>query len=478
MASSILIKIDEYRWRLPKAGEMNTEGIIYADRDLVAQMDRAVQEQLKGVASLPGIVGPALAMPDAHQGYGFPIGGVAAFDPARGVVSPGGVGYDINCGVRLLRSRVDAAELERVDLEGILDALFSQVPCGVGVGGALKCSERDLEQIMTRGAAWAVGRGLGRESDLEFCESGGGLPGADPGAVSPRALKRGGNQVGTLGSGNHFVELGVVDQVFDRDLARAFGLEAGMMVVWIHSGSRGLGHQVCDDYLRELGKSADALHPRDRQLVAAPPDSAVGRRYLGAMAAAANYAFANRQVLTHLVRRALAGALGRGEEALGLGLVYDVAHNVAKLERHQYQGRERELWVHRKGATRALGPGHPELPPPYRRAGQPVLVPGDMGRASFVLAGTARAQAETWASAAHGAGRLLSRRAAKKRAKGRRLDEELGRRGVLVRARGWGSLAEEMPEAYKDATQVVQVMHGAGVARLVARTRPLVVVKG
>ncbi len=401
-----------------------------------------------------------------------------AFDPREGVVSPGGVGYDINCGVRLLRSRLEAGELERAGMENILEALFGQVPCGVGVGGAIKCSVRDLEGIMTLGAAWAVKRGLGRDGDLEFCESGGALPGADPGAVSARALKRGGNQVGTLGSGNHFVELGVVDKLWDRELALAFGLEPGMVVVWIHSGSRGLGHQVCDDYLRELGRSPDALHPADRQLVAAPPGSPVGRRYLGAMAAAANYAFANRQVLTHLVRRTLAGALGRGEESLGLGLVYDVAHNVAKRERHRHQGRERELWVHRKGATRALGPGHRELPPRYRRAGQPVLVPGDMGRASFVLAGTARAQARTWASAAHGAGRRLSRRAAKRRAKGRRLDQELARRGVLVRARGWGSLAEEMPEAYKDAGRVVGVMQGAGIARLVARTRPLLVVKG
>ncbi|MFH1059909.1 MAG: RtcB family protein [Pseudomonadota bacterium] len=474
-----IIKIDDYRWRIPRQVDMLCEGLVLADAALLERLagDGSL-DQLRGVAALPGIVGPALAMPDAHQGYGFPIGGVAAFDPEAGVVSPGGVGYDINCGVRLMRSKLLADDLGPERRLRFIDALAAGVPAGVGEGGAHRLKDADLAAILTQGAAWAVGRGLGSGEDLTFCESGGCLPGADLGAVSQRALTRGRDQAGSLGAGNHFLELGRVEEVYDPDAAAAFGLFLGQLVVWIHSGSRGLGHQVCDDYLRLLSKDPQAVHPPDRQLVATRPGSANGRAYLAAMAAAANFAFNNRQLLSQQVREIAMRALGLGPATLGLGLVYDVAHNVVKLETHMPEGRPRPLWVHRKGATRALGPGHAELPERYRAVGQPVLVPGDMGRASYVLKGTARAEAETFASSAHGAGRALSRTQAKKQAGGRRLVEELASRGILVRARSQATLAEEMPEAYKDVSQVVGVMHGAGIATLVARTRPLAVVKG
>ncbi len=474
-----LQKIDDFRWRLPQSGDMVTDGVVYADRDLLASLLKdGTLQQLAGVAGLPGIVGPALAMPDAHQGYGFPIGGVGAFDPDKGVVSPGGVGYDINCGVRLLRSKLAADDIGAKRLAKLADALAVGVPAGVGKGSASRLDSKELGRVMTRGAAWAVERGQGTPSDLEFCEAGGAIPGADPAAVSQRAHKRGSGQAGSLGAGNHFIELARVDEVFDPAAAQTFGLAQGMLVLWIHSGSRGLGHQVCDDYLKRLARDKDALRPADRQLVAAPPDSPVGRDYLAAMAAAANFAFNNRQLLSQDCRDILGRVLGLGPADLGLGLVYDVAHNVAKREVHQWQGKARELIVHRKGATRALGPGHAELPSRYGAVGQPVLVPGDMGTASYVLKGTARAMAETFASAAHGAGRRLSRTKAKKLAKGRDLRAELASAQVLVRARSGKTLAEEMPEAYKDVSQVVEVMHGAGIARKVVRTRPLAVIKG
>ncbi|MCF8034972.1 MAG: RtcB family protein [Desulfarculaceae bacterium] len=474
-----LQKIDDYRWRLPRSGDMLVDGVVYADQELVDALERdGTLKQLGGVASLPGIVGPALAMPDAHQGYGFPIGGVAAFDPRVGIVSPGGVGYDINCGVRLLRSKLAAGELGPKRLGELADALLASIPAGVGVGSQKRLSEKELSRIMQQGAAWAVSQGQGTTGDLDFCESGGVLPGADPAAVSDRAVKRGRGQAGSLGAGNHFLELAEVAEVFDAGAANAFGLEPGMLVLWVHSGSRGLGHQVCDDYLRRLNQDPDALRPADRQLIAAPADSPVGRDYLAAMAAAANFAFNNRQLLSEACRRVIGRVLGLGPAGLGMGLVYDVAHNVAKRERHAVEGKQRELMVHRKGATRALGPGHGDLPPRYAKAGQPVLVPGDMGTASYVLKGTARAMADTFASAAHGAGRAMSRTKAKKAARGRDLRAELAANQVIVRAASGKTLAEEMPEAYKDIDRVARVMHHSGIATLVARTRPLAVVKG
>jgi tRNA-splicing ligase RtcB (3'-phosphate/5'-hydroxy nucleic acid ligase) len=475
----MLEQVDAYRWRLPRQGEMLCDGLVLADRGLLERLaGDGTLDQLQGVASLPGIIGPALAMPDAHQGYGFPIGGVAAFDPGQGVVSPGGVGYDINCGVRLLRSRLMAAELGPERLARLADALAAGVPAGVGEGGPQRLGDGDLRRVMELGAAWAVSRGWGSATDLEFCEAGGALAGADPAAVSQRALQRGRGQAGSLGAGNHFLELAQVEEIFDAQAAQVFGLEPGQLVAWVHSGSRGLGHQVCDDYLRLLGKDPEAIHPRDRQLVATRPGSTNGRAYLGAMAAAANYAFNNRQMLSQRLRDIAGQVLGLGPAALGLGLVYDVAHNVVKLETHQVAGRPRQVWVHRKGATRALGPGHAELPDRYRAVGQPVLVPGDMGRASYVLKGTPLAEEQTFASSAHGAGRAMSRSQAKKLGLGRRLENEMLARQVLVRAKSRATLAEEMPEAYKDVAQVVGVMHGSGLATLVARTRPLAVIKG
>lgn len=474
-----LQNLDPYRWMLPREGEMRGDAVVYADHGLLQGILRdGALDQLRAVASLPGLVGPALAMPDAHQGYGFPIGGVAAFDPGEGVICPGGVGYDINCGVRLLRSKLMADDLGPKRIATLADALAAGVPAGVGEGGGHRLGPDELDRILMRGASWAVGQGFGTLEDLTFCESEGDFAGADPDAVGSRARQRGHGQAGSLGAGNHFVELGRVERVYDPAAAAVFGLHVGQLVVWIHSGSRGLGHQVCDDYLRLLARDPQALHPKDRQLVAASPDSPNGRAYLAAMAAAANFAFCNRQLLAHQVREIAMRALGLGPAALGLGLVYDVAHNVVKLETHRVAGRRRPLWVHRKGATRALGPAHPDLPARYQAVGQPVLVPGDMGRASYVLCGTSRAEEETFASSAHGAGRQLSRTQAKKQAAGRRLAQELAGQGTQVRARSQATLAEEMPEAYKDVAQVVGVMHGAGIATLVARTRPLAVIKG
>ena len=474
-----LVRIDDYRWQMPQHEGMRCPAMVYADAELIRALEGdGTLKQLKGVASLPGIEGPALAMPDAHQGYGFPIGGVGAFDPRVGIVSPGGVGYDINCGVRLLRSKLMADEVSEGRLASLADALAASVPAGVGRGGAHQLSDNDLKQILIQGASWAVGRGGGTAGDLEFCEAGGALPGADPATVSPRALQRGRGQAGSLGAGNHFIELARVEEIYDSQVSEAFSLSRGMLVLWLHSGSRGLGHQVCDDYLKRLAKDKDALRAPDRQLIAAPPESPVGRDYLAAMASAANFAFNNRQMLSQACRQVLGRVLGLGPAALGMGLVYDVAHNVAKRERHLVSGREKELIVHRKGATRALGPGHPELPGRYRAAGQPVLIPGDMGTASYVCVGTARAMAETFASAAHGAGRAMSRTQAKKAARGRDLRAELAARRVVVRAASGKTLAEEMPEAYKDIDRVVKVMHGAGIATLVAKTKPLAVVKG
>ena len=394
------------------------------------------------------------------------------------MVSPGGVGYDINCGVRLLRSKLRADDLAAEDYKRLADALEAAIPAGVGTGGKTRLSRKEINQVLERGAAWSVDQGLGGRTDLEFCEAGGALPGALPGALSNRALDRGAGQLGSLGAGNHFVELGRVDEIMDPLAAEAFGLFQGQLVLWIHTGSRGLGHQVCGDFLKKLAKDKDAIIPKDSQLIAAPPDSRIGSEYLGAMAAAANFAFANRHILAHTAAETIMRVLQAGPAALGLGLVYDVAHNIAKLERHIVGGKERPVWVHRKGATRALGPGHKEVPDRYRSVGQSVLVPGDMGRASYVLKGSEKAEALTFASSAHGAGRRLSRNKAKYTARGRIIDQELARRQVIVRAASRATLAEEMPEAYKDVDQVAKVMQGAGIAPMVARTRPLVVIKG
>jgi tRNA-splicing ligase RtcB len=476
-----LQQVSEFVWEVPAEGGMRVPGRVYTD-GVLAEALRQDQSlvQVANVAHLPGILRYSMAMPDIHFGYGFPIGGVAAFSVAEGVVSPGGVGYDINCGCRLLVTELEAADI-RGQLRRVVDQLFRDVPSGVGASGAIaKLSRRQLEDLLTRGAAWAVEQGYGSKNDLEHTEDGGALAGADPTAVSERAYTRGFDQVGTLGSGNHFLEVQVVDEVFDREAASVYGLHEGQVAFMVHCGSRGFGYQVCEDYLETMASASRRYHIElpDRQLACAPVTSPEGRRYLAAMACAANYAWANRQMIMHLVEGALLHALHLAPRDLGLRLVYDVAHNIAKLETYDIDGESVECCVHRKGATRAFGPGRPELPPAYQTVGQPVLIPGDMGSASFVCRGTAEAMTQTFGSTCHGAGRVLSRSQALKQAQGRAIDRELESAGIFVRSQGRKTLAEEMPEAYKDVERVVAVMHGAGISPRVARLRPLGVVKG
>jgi tRNA-splicing ligase RtcB (3'-phosphate/5'-hydroxy nucleic acid ligase) len=474
-------RIDPYRVRLPKDGGMRVDGIVYADERMMQdiQKDESLQ-QVRNVAHLPGIVGASIAMPDIHWGYGFPIGGVAAMDADEGVVSPGGVGYDINCGVRLLRSTLAREEIAP-HLEAVVAQMYRNVPTGVGAHRTdLRLSRQDLRQVLERGAAWAVAQGLGRTEDLETVEERGCIAGADPDLVSDRAEERGQTQLGTLGSGNHFAELQYVSEIFDERIAASFGLFKDQITVMIHSGSRGLGHQVCTDHLRVMGDASRkyGITLPDRQLACAPISSPEGRNYLAAMAAAANFAFANRQVMAHWIRESLAIPLGIAPDRTGVSVVYDVCHNIAKFETFVVDGQQRRVCVHRKGATRAYAPGHPGTPSRYRDVGQPVLIPGDMGRYSYVMAGTQTAMDDTFGSACHGAGRLMSRSQAKRSVRGRSLINEMRERGVHVMAAGMATVAEEMPEAYKDVADVVNVVHGAGVAVKVAQLRPLGVIKG
>ncbi len=475
-------RVDDYRWRLPRTGPMRTDGLVYADDSLFeAIRDDQALVQVCNVATLPGIVGPSIAMPDIHWGYGFPIGGVAAFDEQEGVISPGGVGFDISCGVRLLRTGLTRPDLEpRRRLDLLVETLFSRIPSGVGRGSRLRLSSKDLEGILTRGAAWAIDHGFGEETDLEYLEEGGCMPGADPSQVSERALERGSRQLGTLGSGNHFLELQCVDEIYDARAATALGLAEGQVTVSIHTGSRGFGYQICEDSLRVMVRAAQryGIDLPDRQLCCAPVLSPEGSAYLGAMVCGVNYALTNRQVITHRVREAFEETYQRGPSWHRIGVVYDVCHNVAKRETHEIDGKRRPVWVHRKGATRAFGPGHPEVPGRYRAVGQPVLVPGDMGRYSFVLCGNPAAAEEAFASSCHGAGRVMSRKQARRNARGRALIDELAGRGVQVRSEGRATIAEEMPEAYKDVAEVVRSVEGAGLARRVARLVPFAVVKG
>ncbi|MCE5271509.1 RtcB family protein [bacterium] len=472
--------LDEYRWEIPAREGMRAPGRIWASAAMLERIraDNAL-EQVANVAWLPGIVGASLAMPDIHWGYGFPIGGVAAMDPEEGVISPGGVGYDINCGVRVVATGLAFAEV-RERLAGLVDGLFRDVPCGVGQGGELTLARRELERVLRQGARWMVEQGWGSEADLERCEENGCLAGADPARVSDRACKRGADQLGTLGSGNHFIELQQVERVFDPAAAAAFGLAEGQLLLFIHSGSRGLGHQVCEDYLEIMNREAahSRLNLPDRQLACAPIRSEAGRGYIAAMSAAANYAWANRQMLMHLAVKSIQATLKVSASTLRARLVYDIGHNNAKLERHRVGGREREVWVHRKGATRSFGPGRPEVPADCRAVGQPVLVPGSMGTASWILAGTQKAMDESFGSCCHGAGRLMSRKQAIRQSAGRHLARELEARGIRVLSRERNTLAEEMPEAYKDVDEVVRVVHASGLGRKVARMLPVGVVKG
>ena len=467
-------------YEIAREGAMRVPGRVYADESLFAQAghEEALQ-QVANVATLPGVVTASIAMPDIHWGYGFPIGGVAAMDERDGVVSPGGVGFDINCGVRLVRTGLGVEEV-RPRLEALMQELMRRVPQGSGPHGALELGERDLVRLAERGAPFLAQRGFATDDDLAHIEEGGVLAGADTAAVSAKAVARGRSQVGSLGSGNHFLEVQVVDEVLDEPAARAFGVAPGQVTVMIHSGSRGFGHQVCTDYLARMAQAAAqaGIELPDRQLACAPLGSAAAREYLAAMACACNFAFANRQMMLHEVRGAFERVFGSSWERLGVQLVYDVAHNIAKREVHLVDGRERPVWVHRKGATRAFGPGRPEVPAGYRAVGQPVIIPGSMGTESWLLAGTDEAMRQTWGSTCHGAGRALSRHAAKKLRSGAEVRRELEHRGIVVKAGSVASLAEEAPYAYKDVAGVVGVVHDAGLSRKVARLKPLGVLKG
>lgn len=479
-----LIKIDSWRWEIPRDYDkgMRVPGMIFADEKLLKTLryDQALQ-QVANVAHLPGIVRYSLAMPDIHWGYGFPIGGVAATDPEKdGVISPGGVGYDINCGVRLVRTDLTEKDLKIDLLKKLVATLFLEIPCGVGQSGEIQISNYERSKMVTQGAKWAVSKGYGAKEDLECTESSGFLEGANPEDVSERAHERGKDQLGTLGSGNHFLEVQVVDEIFDEVIADRFGIYLGQVTMMIHSGSRGFGYQICDDYLDVAQHALQkyGIKVPDVQLACAPLHSDEGKRYLGAMRAAANYAWANRQCLMHLARNVFEKVFQKSWQELGMNLVYDVAHNIAKFEKYNIDGKEKMLCVHRKGATRAFPAGHPELPERYRDIGQPVIIPGDMGRNSYLLVGTNQALSETFGTTCHGAGRVMSRTQAAKAAHGRSIEDELEKQGTIVMGRGRKSVAEEQPAAYKDVNDVVDVVHQAGIARRVARMRPIGVIKG
>jgi len=478
-----LIKIDDYRWKIPvsyKTG-MRVPGLIYASKEMLESIrEEQALEQVVNVAFLPGIVGYSFAMPDIHWGYGFPIGGVAAMDIKNGVISPGGVGYDINCGVRLLSTNLSEAEV-RPKINQLINALFHNIPSGLGSEGKIKTSQKEMNQLMVEGARWAVKRGLGFEEDLDVTEEGGCLSGADPSKISDKAVKRGMPQAGTLGSGNHFLEIQVVKEIFDPRTASIMGItEIGQILVLIHTGSRGFGHQICTDHLRVMEQAVSKYEIKlpDRQLACAPIESKEGKDYLAAMACAANYAWVNRQCIAHWVRESFSGIFGKSPEKLGMRQVYDIAHNIAKIEEHAIDGRNVKVCVHRKGATRAFATGHKDIPTRYKEVGQPVLVPGDMGRCSFVAVGTERAMSETFGSTCHGAGRILSRGAAKRSIRGGDVIRELESRGIFVKAENVSSLAEEASQAYKDVTEVINVVHQAGISRKIAMAIPMGVIKG
>jgi tRNA-splicing ligase RtcB len=476
-----LRRIDGTKIEIPidyKQG-MRVKGIIYVDEILQKDLEDQAIDQVANVATLPGIVGSSMAMPDVHTGYGFAIGGVAAFDLEDGIVSPGGVGYDINCGVRLLKSNLLREDV-LTKMKDLISILYNEIPSGVGSKGRIRLGPDDEKKILLKGARWAVEQGFGDASDLEKIESGGCIDGADPSLISKKAYERGRSQQGTLGSGNHFLEVQYIDEIYDEKAANSLGFFPGQVTVMIHTGSRGFGHQVCTDFLEVMGKAAGKykIELSDKELACAPFSSPEAWDYLAAMRAAANYAWANRQCIMHWTREAFFKVFSISPKKLGMELIYDVAHNIAKIEEHEVNGRKMKLIVHRKGATRAFPPGHPELPEIYRPLGQPVLIPGDMGRASYVLLGTEKAMKETFGSTCHGAGRIMSRHQAIKKAKGRAIWREMEDKGIIVRSAGRETLAEEMSEAYKDVSDVVEVVHKAGISKKVARLRPIGVIKG
>jgi len=481
--SGPLEKIDEYRWRIPKSYKagMRVDGLIYADEEMLEHiLLEQTLDQVANVAHLPGIVGNSLAMPDIHWGYGFPIGGVAAMGIKDGVISPGGVGFDINCGVRIMRTNLtDKEVIPRI--KELVDALYNNVPSGLGSKGKIRLRPGEIDKVLIKGSRWAIENGYGMAEDLESTEENGEMAGADPSLVSSRAKERGVPQLGTLGSGNHFLEVAVVDHIFEADIAGVMGInQTGQVMLLVHCGSRGLGHQTADDYIKVMLSAMKkyGISVPDRQLACAPVDSAEGRDYLAAMKCAANYAWANRQCITHWVREAFCRVMDIQPADAGLELIYDVTHNIAKIEEHTVNGKKQRLCVHRKGATRAFPAGHPDIPQKYSGTGQPVLIPGDMGRFSYVLVGTEQAMAETFGSTCHGAGRMQSRAAAKRHLKGRDVLESLAARGIIVRTGSLSSLAEEAPQAYKDVTSVVNIAHNAGISKIIARTKPIGVIKG
>jgi tRNA-splicing ligase RtcB (3'-phosphate/5'-hydroxy nucleic acid ligase) len=476
-----LRRIDETKIEIPidyKQG-MRVKGIIYVDETLQKDLEDQSIDQVANVATLPGIVRSSMAMPDVHTGYGFAIGGVAAFDLKDGIVSPGGVGYDINCGVRLLKSNLLREDV-LTKMKDLVSILYNEIPSGVGSKGRVRLGPDDEKKILLKGARWAVEQGFGDASDLEKIESGGCIDGAYPLLISKKAYERGRSQQGTLGSGNHFLEVQYIDEIYDEKAANSLGFFLGQVTVMIHTGSRGFGHQVCTDFLEVMEKAAAKykIELSDKELACAPFSSPEARDYLAAMRAAANYAWANRQCIMHWAKEAFLKVFSISPKKLGMELIYDVAHNIAKIEEHEVNGKKMKLIVHRKGATRAFPPGHPELPEIYRHLGQPVLIPGDMGRASYVLLGTEKAMKETFGSTCHGAGRIMSRHQAIKKAKGRAIWREMEDKGIIVRSAGRETLAEEMSEAYKDISNVVEVVHKAGISKKVARLRPIGVIKG
>ena len=466
-----------WSWRVkPEPGIARAEAILYGDAELLRTMDNKVLEQITNVAKLPGLVGPAYAMPDAHWGYGFPIGGVAAFDPEDGgIISAGGVGFDISCGIRCLRSDLEEKQIAPA-IQKLADSLYRNIPAGVGVEGDLQLSAHELDAVLTGGAQWAVRQGYGDSAELEYVEQRGCMTDAVPANVSPLAKKRQRGEMGTLGSGNHYLEVQVVDRIHDAKAAEAYGLRDGQIIVSIHCGSRGLGHQIGTEFLVSLAKAArrQGITLPDRELACAPVRSPEGEQYIGAMNAAINCALANRQILAHLTRRTFAHFF----PGCRLETLFDVSHNTCKPEQHEVNGKRRLLWVHRKGATRAFGPGHPEIPERYREAGQPVIIGGSMGTGSYVLAGTATSEARAWSSASHGAGRAMSRHQALKQWQGRQVVDALRERGILIRTRSMRGVAEEAPGAYKDVNRVAEATEGAGLARRVAFLRPIACVKG
>ncbi len=466
----------DYSWHIEPQGEMRVPALIYGDERLIREMDQKVFEQITNVATLPGIVKAAYAMPDAHWGYGFPIGGVAAFDPARGgVVSAGGVGFDISCGVRNLYTGLTVTDILPIQ-QRLADMLAYKIPAGVGSTGAIHLSPTEMEAMLKGGARWAVEQGYGTADDLAHTEERGCMAGAEPEHVSEQARKRQRSEMGTLGSGNHYLEIQQVTEVYDEVVAKAFRVKENDVLVSIHCGSRGLGHQIGTEFLKKMVIAAAeyGIHLPDRELACAPIDSPVGQAYLGAMRAAINCALANRQIITHLVREVFLELLPQAT----LTLLYDVSHNTCKVETHEVDGRKRQLYVHRKGATRAFGPGHPDLPEAFRDTGQPVLIGGTMGTASYILVGTEASERLSFGSACHGAGRAMSRHAAKKQWRGKQVVADLEQRGILIRSPSWRGVAEEAPGAYKDVSAVVEAAHQAGLAHKVARLEPLVCIKG